>query len=152
MRDIIHCVTAMAVGAVAMYYLDPQSGRRRRALVCDKLESLRHEAQDYAQSKGTDAANRIMGLAAEARSNLADGPVGDQQLAERIRAELGRLVTRPGAIEVAVERGVACLSGKILAAEHETLVSAVAAMQGVLGVDDRISVHPGPDDVPELQG
>ncbi|HWP18343.1 MAG TPA: BON domain-containing protein, partial [Burkholderiaceae bacterium] len=37
MRDLLSTVVGLAAGAAAMYYLDPEMGRRRRALVKDKF-------------------------------------------------------------------------------------------------------------------
>lgn len=36
MTRFIHLVTAAAAGMAAMYYLDPESGERRRAAACAK--------------------------------------------------------------------------------------------------------------------
>ena len=56
-----------ALGAAAMYFLDPQGGRRRRALVQDKAVSYANQAQDYAEKTARDLGNRASGLAHEAR-------------------------------------------------------------------------------------
>src|SRR5690606_41858308 len=71
---------------------------------------------------------------------------------ERVRAQLGRLVSHPGAITVTAHAGDVTLSGQILAAEHQTLLSAVRAMAGVNRVDDRLQAHESPGNIPELQG
>ncbi|MEI2416536.1 BON domain-containing protein [Orrella sp. JC864] len=152
MKHTFDRLVALAVGAAAMYYLDPQMGRRRRALLCDKFDALCHDACHAMQAKGKDAAHRVKGMVAQAGSSMASEPVDDERLAERIRSQLGRLVSTPGAVDVSVADGVATLSGQILAAEREPLVEAVAAMQGVGGVDDRLSTHDAPGNVPELQG
>jgi hypothetical protein len=56
-----------ALGAAVMYFLDPQGGRRRRALARDKAYSLALDAGDYARKTAVDLGNRAKGLAHEAR-------------------------------------------------------------------------------------
>jgi hypothetical protein len=56
-----------ALGAAVMYFLDPQGGGRRRALVRDQAVSYAGQAQDYAEKTARDLGNRATGLAHEAR-------------------------------------------------------------------------------------
>ncbi|MFZ5542980.1 MAG: hypothetical protein ACOZJZ_05445 [Pseudomonadota bacterium] len=60
-------VVALAAGAGAMYYLDPQQGRRRRAEVGQKLDHWQHVARRQVQGRTADARNRLQGLWAEGR-------------------------------------------------------------------------------------
>jgi hypothetical protein len=61
------------IGAGLMYLLDPQLGRRRRALARDKAVSLAHQAQEAAEVVGRDMSNRARGLAAGDLSVLVGG-------------------------------------------------------------------------------
>jgi hypothetical protein len=61
---------ALGLGALAMYYLDPVSGNRRRALLRDKLVHYRKEARVYAGGTYQDLRNRAHGVVAEARSAI----------------------------------------------------------------------------------
>jgi hypothetical protein len=68
-----------ALGALAMYLLDPVQGNRRRALVKDKMTSARVKARKRAEATATDLANRARGLQAEARhmaSTMAERAAG----------------------------------------------------------------------------
>jgi hypothetical protein len=65
-------VAGIAIGALAMFVLDPQQGRRRRALARDKLVHARHQATDFVQGKAQDLRNRAHGLAAETRGMTRD--------------------------------------------------------------------------------
>jgi gas vesicle protein len=58
----------VAVGALAVFMMDPQQGRRRRALVRDKLVHSGHLSRDYIESKSRDLANRAQGVVAKLRS------------------------------------------------------------------------------------
>lgn len=67
----IHALCAFAAGALTMYYLDPQQGRRRRALVRDQLVHARTVARREGQGRASDLMNRAEGVVAETRSTLA---------------------------------------------------------------------------------
>jgi len=56
-----------------MYLLDPQMGRRRRALAGDQAVRMAHDAQDAAGVVTRDMKNRAQGLAAGDLSVLAGG-------------------------------------------------------------------------------
>ncbi|WP_041862834.1 BON domain-containing protein [Bordetella petrii] len=151
---ILNRIATLALGATAMYYFDPQLGRRRRALLCDTFTALRNDAADCLLSEGKQAADHVRGWTAGARSGLGldEPPASDRQLTERVRAQLGRLVSHPGAISVTATAGDLTLSGHILAAEHDALLTAVTAMTGVQRVDDRLQVHEDAGNIPQLQG
>lgn len=65
---MIFRIAALGIGALAMYYFDPVSGKRRRALLRDQLVHAQHEAGDYARGTLQQARNRAYGVVAEARS------------------------------------------------------------------------------------
>lgn len=58
----------LAVGAGLMWFMDPANGRRRRALVRDKVTSVSHHAGDTMAAKGRHWRNVAQGMAAETRS------------------------------------------------------------------------------------
>ena len=66
-------LTGAAIGAGAMYLLDPEMGRRRRAIARDKAISLAHETQHTAEVVATDTQNRLQGLTSGDLSVLAGG-------------------------------------------------------------------------------
>lgn len=138
MNALFRTVTAFAVGAAAMYYLDPIAGRRRRALVRDQGMAAGHQVERYARAKVQHAADQVQGAAAKARAHLANAPVADEQLHERIRARLGHVVERPADVDVQVQEGHVVLSGSASAGEIEALAATVAAMRGVGDVDVRL--------------
>ena len=57
----------LAMGVAMMYFLDPQGGRRRRALVRDKATSMAHQAEHYAEKTARDLSNRATGMVHETR-------------------------------------------------------------------------------------
>ena len=149
---LLTTLAALAVGAAAMYYADPETGRRRRVVTRDKLNAASHDASHLARMKSKRASDRLKGLMARARFGEASPPRDDDQLCERIRSRLGRVVSHPKAIDVEVRQGRVHLSGHILADELDGLLRTVSSMAGVHGVDNMLSVHQVPGTTPELQG
>jgi len=67
---MIFRIAALGIGAIAMYYLDPVSGKRRRALLRDQAVHAKHRISDYAEHKAKDLRNRAQGLVARSRRKL----------------------------------------------------------------------------------
>jgi hypothetical protein len=153
MREIITAALAATTGAAAMYYLDPTTGRRRRALVRDRAVGASNDAGHYALAQSRRAADHLKGAAARGRSLFRRSrPTSDAKLHDRIRAHLGRVVTYPRAIEVDVEQGCASLRGHVLVNEIGALLDEVTSVAGVERVENQLTVHEQPTGVPELQG
>src|SRR5439155_14308825 len=145
-------LAGLGLGAGLLYFLDPQLGRRRRAHLGDKITRAFHQTGDALCVAGRDLGHRAQGLAAEARSLVTADKPNDRQLAERVRAKIGRYVSHAGAIEVTVNNGRVTLSGPILAREVEALADAVCSVPGVTEVEDRLEIHARPGNIPGLQG
>ena len=145
-------IMGAGVGAGLMYFYDPQMGRRRRALMRDQLISLGHQIDDAVDVTTRDLSNRAAGLWAEMRSCITSNGASDAVLAERVRSQLGGLVSHPSAIEVRAEQGRVILSGPILRDEIDRLLHGVASVRGVHDVENRLQVHDTPGNVPGLQG
>jgi osmotically-inducible protein OsmY len=151
---LVDSVVAVALGAAAMYYLDPELGRRRRAMLRDQMMARRNEASRYLARNARRAAGELQGVAHGARAavGMTEPPSSEGQLRERIRSALGRLVSTPGAINVGVAGGNVLLTGHVLAGERDALISSIAGMEGVERVSDQMAVYDEPGNVPELQG
>ena len=145
-------LSAAGLGAAGMYLLDPRRGRRRRAMLRDKAVHTGRVVDDAAGVVRRDAWNRTRGLFAGLRARLSLRPPDDRKLAERIRSRLGFLVRHPSSIEVHVQHGRVTLSGPVLADEVDRLLARVTAMRGVRQVEDRLTAHQEPGNVPGLQG
>jgi hypothetical protein len=145
-------ITGAALGVCAMYVLDPDGGRRRRALARDKIIRLRTKTRRTAAVTARDVKNRAVGIAAEARGFIFGQETDDRSLEERVRSHLGFLVRHPSAVEVRASQGRMTLSGPVLADEVRQLMRGVRAVRGVMDVENRLEVHETPDQVPALQG
>jgi hypothetical protein len=61
-------LTGVGLGAALMYLLDPERGKRRRALARDKAVSLANQTGRAVARRSRDLGNRAKGVAAEIRS------------------------------------------------------------------------------------
>jgi hypothetical protein len=138
-------------GAAAMYFLDPDVGRRRRALVRDQTIRLRRMLAEELQEQATDVSNRARGLVAAARRLVEPGDVPDRVLAERVRSSLGAL-SHPRALEVEVEGGRVHLRGPILTRDVARAVRLAGRVGGVREVVNELEQHDEPGSIPALQG
>jgi len=142
----------VALGALAMYFLDPQEGRTRRARLRDKLVRLEHVSEEAAHATRRDVSNRARGLVAELRAREEALQVDDRVLVERVRAKAGRAVSHPHALHIDARSGVVILSGDVLSAEVVPLIARVRSIRGVHGVENHIMVHSEPGEISTLQG
>jgi uncharacterized membrane protein len=130
-----------ALGALAMYFLDPHEGRRRRARTRDKVVHAGKRLNEAGRVTARDTVHRAYGAFAGARKLFTHETVADDVLVERVRAELGRVVSHPHAIGVAADHGHVTLSGPILSEEVRPLLRCVRHVPGVKAVSDRLTVY-----------
>lgn len=123
------------LGAGLMYLLDPQGGRRRRALARDKTVSALKTGGSAALKTGKDLGNRTKGLVHEAGSRLHLGEVDDKVLCDRVRSKIGRIASNPSDIEVTALEGRVKLLGSVPVFEADHLLTTVAKVKGVKDVD-----------------
>jgi uncharacterized membrane protein len=145
-------LSAAAAGAISMYLLDPDHGRRRRAVMRDRLASGMSRLDDATSIASRDLRNRARGMAHEVRSRFTHEEVPDEVLCERVRSRLGWAVSHPGAIEISAQSGKVALSGAVLEREYIRLLRAVWAVRGVADVEDRLAVYESADGISALQG
>jgi uncharacterized membrane protein len=142
-----------ALGALAMYFMDPNLGRRRRARTRDRVAHAAKVVNQGARVTARDTVHRAQGAWAEARRLFTpEEPVDDEALIGRVRAALGRVVSHPHAIEAAASGGHVTLIGPILSYEVRPLLRAVRGVSGVRAVSDQLTVYHEPGNVSALQG
>jgi len=82
-------LVTLGLGALAMYFLDPEKGRRRRALIRDQFVHARAVARKRATGAARDLSNRAYGAAVEARSAIRTEPESAQETPQAAQ-HLGR--------------------------------------------------------------
>src|SRR5438105_3381310 len=152
MNKGIALLGSIGLGAGLMYLFDPNSGRRRRAILSDKVTRLAHDAGDALSVAARDLNNRAHGIAARASTILTDQQADDVVMCERVRAKMGRYVSHPHAIRVTCENGQVTLGGPILVSEVDRLLAATLKVPGVKDVVNWLEVHETPGNIPSLQG
>jgi hypothetical protein len=155
MNRVCNFLTGASLGAGIMYFLDPNVGNRRRALVRDQFNHFINQAGDAIDVTVRDFQNRTTGMMAEMRACASDysgEQPSDEVLAARVRSKLGRQVSHPSAIEVSARNGVVTLSGPVLSREVPNLIRAIESVRGVQGVENELEEHQTAGNISALQG
>jgi len=152
MNNILISASGFALGAATMYFLDPVSARRRRALTRDKLVRAVHDAERGIDITSRDLKHRAFGTFAGLKSRFSSTDTPEQKLVARVRSALGRVVSHPHAVHVRARGGTVILEGQILTDEVDHLIKTVCAVKGVDNVENRLEVHRTSSNIPALQG
>jgi hypothetical protein len=146
-------ITAAALGAGAIYFFDSTNGRTRRKMALDQVNRVMNETSRCMRQTGryvNDIMNRSRGLAYETRTRFtgAAGEVSPETLMQRVRSEMGHVVTNAGAISVMVNfnRDVT-LTGRVLASELDALLTTINKVPGVNQIINRLDVQETPEAV-----
>ncbi len=146
-------IVGLGAGAGLMYMMDPGRGRRRRALVRDKMYSAFGQSGRGLDKAWRDAANRSHAVISAARGFTQrswDAP--DEVLAARLRSKLGRVASHPHAIHVTARGGTVRLEGPVLTAEIERILETLREVEGVHEIDNRLEAHETAESISSLQG
>jgi uncharacterized membrane protein len=145
-------LVSVGLGAGLMYFLDPQYGNRRRALVRDKAYRIINNLDDSLDMSVEDMRNRARGVLSELIAKLSDQGAPDWILEERVRTALGRLSRHARGIDVEADGGYIYLNGPVLREDKDAILKTVAQTRGVHGVEDRLQVFDSAQNIPALQG
>ncbi|HEY7075638.1 MAG TPA: BON domain-containing protein [Solirubrobacteraceae bacterium] len=153
MKTFISFAAGAAAGAAAAHFLDPQSGRRRRAAARDQAISKAKQGASAAQTQAQQAAGKVQGAAASAKpSSTPDHD--DMTLAHKVETEIFRDPAAPkGDVSVDVQAGVAYLRGEVSDASWiERLGEGARQVEGVQGVKNLLHTTGTPAPVAEPRG
>jgi hypothetical protein len=145
-------VAGVGAGMLAEYLLDPEQGRARRSKIRDRSARTTQRMSGDLSGISHNASNRGRGLVMGMRYRVTGRSADDAVLHDRVRAELGRHVSHPHALQVRVDSGMVTVTGDVLAAEEKATRRAIKRIPGVKGVHGQWTVHEEPGDVPTLQG
>lgn len=140
MKTALGLLAGVGAGAAAMYFLDPERGGRRRAMVQDKLTSKAGRLATAATGLKHDLSNRAYGRWIETKKLfMRDENVSDDVLEARVRSKMGRIVTDAHAIDVRSENGDVTVSGSIPEAEIQPLLKKIRLIPGVSHIENRLN-------------
>ena len=142
----------LGLGTGLMFLLDPDRGKRRRALLRDKCVSAARKTGEGFEVTARDLRNRTQGIVTDIQSRFSSEPVDDAVLVDRVRSKLGRIVSHPSAVHVTAQNGNVTLGGPILTAEVPELLACVNRVNGVNEVINNLETHDEPGNHPALQG
>lgn len=142
------------VGAGMMYILDPRGGKRRRALMRDKVLRGSRLVRMYGGKIARHAAHETRGEIEERKAQLRErgAVIPDEVLIERVRAQVGHVVRYPGSIEVAANNGVVTLRGPVLRGEIDKICDRLDETRGVHDYRLELREYDGVDSISGLQG
>lgn len=143
-----------AMGAGLMFLLDPRGGRRRRALIRDKVLRSSRIAREYGGKLTRHAAREARGGFEERKAQLRerDAIIPNEVLSERVRAQLGHVVSHPGSIDVIAENGVVTLRGPVLRGEMRKICERLDDTRGVRNYNLELREFESAQNIPGLLG
>ena len=144
--------TGLGVGAGVMYMLDPDRGKRRRALVRDQMIHVSNTSREALRKASRDLRNRAVGVVAETKALFGDEHVPDPVLVDRVRARLGRYPVHHRTIQIDAEDGIVTLSGETLTKEVDIIIDAVTSVRGIKDVVNNLAAHETAEGISSLQG
>src|SRR3954454_19903217 len=110
-------VAGAGFGAAAAYFLDQQSGNRRRKLAADKAGRFTREGAGTVQGAAQSAGAQAKGMAAKAQHAATGGdsaPGDDNTLKNKDQTEIFRDADAPkGSVDVTVANGIVELRGQV---------------------------------------
>jgi len=135
-------IGALALGLGAMWLFDPSRGRARRAWIGQKANRVVNETGQFMYATGRHLRNRSKGVYHDASGYVSDAAesITDSQLAERVRATIGRLGDVASEIRIAASEGRIQLTGKCVTDVMHQILDAVRGTPGVRGIDNSLDV------------
>ena len=142
-------LTSIGLGAGLMYFMDPQHGEQRRALVRDRANRFVSDIDNSLDVAMQDARNRTRGVLSEMTARLSEEGIPDWILEERVRSNLGRTLGYTRGVNVRAEGGRVYLSGPVMREDQDAVVKAAVRTRGVRGVENELQAV---DDQQEITG
>jgi osmotically-inducible protein OsmY len=134
---------AGAAGLAGAFFLDPESGKRRRHMARDRALSLIRQGAQTTRRQAEYRKGQVEGKFEAAKSQVSpEKPAAnDQDLADRVKSEIFQPADAPkGSVNVNVERGVVYLRGEVKDQDQiKKLVEHASSVDGVAGVENLIN-------------
>jgi osmotically-inducible protein OsmY len=135
---------AGAAGLAAGYFLDPDSGKRRRHVARDRTMGLIRRGAKRTRQEADYVVGTAEGKveAAKSKATPEKPAANDQALAERVKSEIFQPADAPkDSVNINVENGVVYLRGQVKRPDEiKKLVKEAESVDGVRGVENLL--HP----------
>lgn len=142
MGKILRIAGFGAAVPAAVYLLDPDRGRSRRAKLADQAGAMARRTGEKMEAQTRYQKGVIQGMAHDLTEPFRPEPeFDDATLIDKVRSEaLGRWHGAKKDIDISVHGGVVTLKGAAAPELAAELVALVEAVPGVASVEDQISV------------
>lgn len=142
MGKVLRITGFAAAIAAAVYLLDPDRGRSRRAKLSDQAEAAARKTGEKIETQARYQKGKIQGLAHDLTEPFRpEEQFDDDTLTQKVRSEaLGRWGGAKKAVDIAVKDGVVTLKGNTTTELAEELVGLVESVPGVVSVEDELTV------------
>jgi osmotically-inducible protein OsmY len=142
MSKFVRIVGIGAAAAAAMYLLDPDRGRSRRAKLSDQAAGLARKAEEKTRAQAEYQKGVMQGLAHDLTEPFRPEPdFDDETLRQKVKSEaIGRWDGPKSDVDVEVNEGVVTLKGNVDTEKADRLIRLVKGVPGVASVNDRLSV------------
>src|SRR5579859_5821653 len=134
-------LAAAGLGAAGMYLLDPERGNARRCMLRDRTINATRRSWRRTRGATTSVLDHTRGRLVEFLARMLSVRPSDTVLVERVRAEMGHIIRHPHMVSVTADAGWVRLAGNVLPDEKEELVTAIAKVPGVFGLEDHLEEH-----------
>ena len=142
MSKFVRIVGIGAAAAAAMYLLDPDRGRSRRAKLSDQAAALARKTEEKGRAKAEYQKGVVQGLAHDLTEPFRPQPeFDDETLRQKVKSEaIGRWGGPKKDLEVDVDHGVVTLKGNLDAEHVDELIRLIKGVPGVASVNDQLIV------------
>ncbi len=142
MSKFVRFVGIGAAAAAAMYLLDPDRGRSRRAKLSDQTAALARKAEEKGRAQAEYQKGVVQGLAHDLTESFRpEREFDDETLDQKVKSEaIGRWDGPKNDVEIDVENGVVTLKGNVDTENVDDLIRLVKGVPGVASVNDQLSI------------
>lgn len=142
-KKILSAAGITCVGAAAMYLCDPDQGRRRRAVLRERIVGTSRRMRRRTGRRARYMEGRAKGFAHHFRGAGSTPPIDDTTLKHKIESEVLRFFDASH-LNVNVDDGVAVLRGQLGRPEEiRGLERAVEGIRGIVGVRNLVHLPQG---------
>ncbi|HWC76216.1 MAG TPA: YtxH domain-containing protein, partial [Blastocatellia bacterium] len=102
---------AMGIGAGLMYVFDPDKGKKRRALMRDRLEDTARKTRRQIDRKSHEVGDLVSSIGASIKAPFTNGPLSDNDLLARVKEKVIEILPDTQDIKVRARNGIVTLGG-----------------------------------------